>query len=229
MPFEQRAAVLEEQVAVLRALWTERSVTIDGRFHHIRASGLAPPPVQRPIPIWIGGHAPAALRRVGRIADGWFPQVRPGGGLESALELIREGAAEAGRDVSNLEFEGRLEYSTRDHDKIAEHARRWRGRGSDATCRSTPCMRTSPTPTRTSARSRRWRRSCCRPDPPPRSRAPPPRRRARGVAGRGGMRRRRGLPGALVGGACFIRPGLSVCSRRDAGTERPPGFGRMGE
>jgi len=129
VPFEERAAILEEQVAVLRALWTEWSVTIDGRYHHIRASGIAPPPVQRPIPIWIGGHAPAALRRVGRIADGWFPMVRPGGGLEAALETIRQGAAEVGRDVSNLQFEGRLEYSVRDHDKIAEHARRWEAAG----------------------------------------------------------------------------------------------------
>jgi probable F420-dependent oxidoreductase len=129
VPFEERAAILEEQVTVLRALWTEWSVTFDGDYHHIRASGIAPPPLQRPIPIWIGGHAPAALRRVGRIADGWFPMVRPGGGLEAALDVIRDGAAEVGRDVSNLQFEGRLEYSVRDHDKIAEHARRWRAAG----------------------------------------------------------------------------------------------------
>ena len=50
VPFEERTAILEEQVVVLRALWTERSVTIDGRYHHIRASGLAPLPVQRPSP-----------------------------------------------------------------------------------------------------------------------------------------------------------------------------------
>jgi probable F420-dependent oxidoreductase len=129
MPFHERGALLEEQVTVLRALWTQPSVTFDGRFHHIRAAGLAPLPVQRPIPIWIGGHAPAALRRVGRIADGWFPQVRPSGGLESALDIIREAASEAGRDVSNFEFEGRVEYATRDHDKMAEHARRWRAAG----------------------------------------------------------------------------------------------------
>jgi probable F420-dependent oxidoreductase len=129
VPFEERTAILEEQIPVLRALWTERSVTVDGRYHHIRASGLAPLPLQRPIPIWIGGHAPAALRRVGRIADGWFPMVRPGGGLDAALEHIREGAAEAGRDLSNFEFEGRLEYSVRDHDRIAEHARRWQAAG----------------------------------------------------------------------------------------------------
>ena len=129
MPFDVRGDVLEEQVSVLRALWTQRSVTFEGRFHHIRAAGLAPLPIQRPIPIWIGGHAPAALRRVGRVADGWFPMVRPGGGLEAALETIGQGAAEVGRDVSSVQFEGRLEYATRDHDKIAEHARRWREAG----------------------------------------------------------------------------------------------------
>lgn len=129
MSFDARGDVLEEQVRVMRALWTERSVTFEGRFHSIRAAGLAPLPLQQPIPIWIGAYAPAALRRVGRIADGWFPMVRPGGGLESALEIISQGAAEVGRDVSGLQFEGRLEYVTRDHDKIAEHARRWREAG----------------------------------------------------------------------------------------------------
>lgn len=129
MPFGKRGAILEEQIVVLRALWTEKSVTVHGRFHHIEAAGLAPLPVQRPIPIWIGAYAPAALRRVGRVADGWFPQARPGGGLEQALEIIREGAAEAGRDMSRFQFEGRVEYSTRDHDKMADHARRWREAG----------------------------------------------------------------------------------------------------
>ncbi|HEV2362363.1 MAG TPA: LLM class F420-dependent oxidoreductase [Acidimicrobiales bacterium] len=128
-PFVERGDILEEQVAVLRQLWTQRSVTVDGRFHQIRAAGLAPLPIQRPIPIWIGGYAPAALRRVGRIADGWFPMVRPGGGLESALETIRSAAAEAGRDMSGFQFEGRLEYSTRDHDKMATHVRRWEEAG----------------------------------------------------------------------------------------------------
>ncbi len=129
VPFEKRGAILEEQIAVLRALWTERSVTVHGRFHDIESAGLAPLPVQRPIPIWIGAYAPAALRRVGRVADGWFPQARPGGGLEKSLETIREGAAEAGRDMSQFQFEGRIEYGTRDHDTMAEHARRWREAG----------------------------------------------------------------------------------------------------
>jgi probable F420-dependent oxidoreductase len=129
VPFHQRAAILEEQVAVLRALWTTKSVTVDGRFHHITAAGLAPLPRQRPIPIWVGGHAPSALRRVGRIADGWFPVFRPQGGLEEALETIHEGAAEAGRDMSGFQFEGRLEFASRDMETVAEHARRWREAG----------------------------------------------------------------------------------------------------
>jgi probable F420-dependent oxidoreductase len=127
--FEHRAAILEEQVGVLRALWTEPSVTFEGRFHHITAAGLAPLPVQRPIPIWIGAWAPAALRRVGRIADGWFPQVRPGGGLDEALEIIAEGARAAGRDPASIQFEGRVDYATRDLDRIATHAERWRAAG----------------------------------------------------------------------------------------------------
>jgi probable F420-dependent oxidoreductase len=129
MPFARRGAILEEQIAVLRALWTQPNVTFDGQFHRIRAAGIAPLPVQRPIPIWIGGHAPAALRRVGRLADGWFPQFRPRGGLEEALEIIYEEASEAGRDLSGFQFEGRVDYSVRDPEKIAEHARRWQGAG----------------------------------------------------------------------------------------------------
>ncbi|HVA05595.1 MAG TPA: LLM class F420-dependent oxidoreductase [Acidimicrobiales bacterium] len=127
--FRDRASFMEEQIGVLRRLWTEKSVTVDSRFHRISAAGLCPLPVQRPIPIWIGAWAPAALRRVGRLADGWFPQVRPGGGLEEALETIAEGAREVGRDPAAIQFEGRVEYATRDPDRTALHAAKWRAAG----------------------------------------------------------------------------------------------------
>ena len=122
LSFADRGRRLEEQIGVLRRLWTEESVTVEGRFHRITAAGLAPRPVQRPIPIWIGAFAPAALRRVGRLADGWFPMVRPGGGLSEALEIIADGAREAGRDPAAIQFEGRIEYAGRDLDRIANHA-----------------------------------------------------------------------------------------------------------
>jgi probable F420-dependent oxidoreductase len=128
-PFHQRGAILEEQITLLRLLWTKESVTFDGRYTRIKAAGLAPPPVQRPIPIWLGGSAPAALRRVGRLADGWFPMARPGGGLEEALEHIAEGASQAGRALSDIRFEGRVEWSTRDPEKMSLHAERWRQAG----------------------------------------------------------------------------------------------------
>jgi probable F420-dependent oxidoreductase len=127
--FGTRGRRLEDQVAVLRQLWTQKSVTVDSEFHHITAAGLAPLPVQQPIPVWLGAFAPAALRRVGRIADGWFPGVRPGGGLTEALEAIAEGAQEAGRDPAEIQFEGRVDYATRDLDRIATHAQRWREAG----------------------------------------------------------------------------------------------------
>jgi probable F420-dependent oxidoreductase len=128
-PFAERGAILEEQIGVLRQLWTQESVTVEGRFHHIVAAGLAPPPLQRPIPIWIGAVAPAALRRVGRLADGWFPQVPPGGGLDEALATIAEGAREAGRDPSTIQFEGRVQYVAGDLERMALHAERWRQAG----------------------------------------------------------------------------------------------------
>jgi probable F420-dependent oxidoreductase len=76
-PFSERAAILEEQIDVLRRLWTQESVTVNGRFHQMTAAGLAPLPIQRPIPIWLGGSVAAVLRRVGRMADGWFPHSPP--------------------------------------------------------------------------------------------------------------------------------------------------------
>jgi probable F420-dependent oxidoreductase len=128
-PFSDRGARLDEQVLLLRRLWTEESVTFAGRYHSITGAGLAPLPVQRPIPIWLGAMAPAALRRVGRVADGWFPMVTPGPSLDEALGVIATSAAAAGRDVSAIGMEGRVEWSTGDPERIRHHAEKWRRSG----------------------------------------------------------------------------------------------------
>ena len=60
-PFDHRGARLEEQITLLRRLWTEQSVTFEGRFHTVTGAGIAPLPATRPIPLWLGGAAPAAL------------------------------------------------------------------------------------------------------------------------------------------------------------------------
>jgi len=106
--FTDRGRRLSEQVTLLRRLWTERVVTFRGRYESVTAAGLAPLPVQRPIPIWFGANEPAALRRAGRPADGWFPQRRPGPRLDEAIAVVREAALRAGRDPDGIGMEGRV-------------------------------------------------------------------------------------------------------------------------
>ena len=108
--FSTRGRRIDEQVALLRRLWTERSVSADGRFDKITAAGLAPLPIQRPIPIWFGGSTPRAYERIGRIADGWFSLVQPGEKLEEALLIIAEAARAEGRNPSSIGMEGRVDW-----------------------------------------------------------------------------------------------------------------------
>ena len=129
VPFEQRGARLEEQIAVLRQLWTQESVTVSGRFHTVTGAGLAPLPPTRPIPLWLGGAAPAALRRIGRLADGWFAMLGPGHGLEEGLEVIAVAAVEAGRDPSAIGVEGQARWSERHQEQVGRDADLWRRAG----------------------------------------------------------------------------------------------------
>src|ERR1700722_1246682 len=92
--FSNRGRRLEEQVELLRRLWTEESVTFDGTYEQVTGAGLAPLPVQRPIPIWFGAAAPASFRRAGRMADGWIPLVPPGPKLDEARAYVEKGATE---------------------------------------------------------------------------------------------------------------------------------------
>ncbi len=126
--FGNRGRRLTEQVRLLRRLWTEKSVTFNGRFETVTAAGLAPLPVQRPIPIWIGANQPAALRRAGRLADGWFPQVAPGPRLDEAVALVHEAARAAGRDPAGIGMEGRVGM-TRGPGVTVDHVQRWRAAG----------------------------------------------------------------------------------------------------
>ena len=70
--FHDRGARMEEQIEVLRLLWTRDLVTFEGRWHKITDAGINPLPVRRPIPLWMGGGADPVVRRIGRLADGWM-------------------------------------------------------------------------------------------------------------------------------------------------------------
>src|SRR5881296_3866417 len=84
--FHTRGRRVSEQIAVMRKLWTEPVVTFKGSFHHLDRAGINPLPVQRPIPVWMGGMAEPVLKRVAQISDGWFPQFQPGDEASHTLD-----------------------------------------------------------------------------------------------------------------------------------------------
>jgi len=138
--FDERGRRLSEQIPLLRRLWTEASVTHDGAFDRVTGAGINPLPVQRPIPVWIGGQTDPAYRRIGRLADGWFPQVRPGDDLQHALDVIDAAARDAGRDPASIGMEGRVGFDGTDPDRFVRQIERWRAAG--ATHMSIDTMRT---------------------------------------------------------------------------------------
>ncbi len=126
--FTVRGRRLEEQITLLRRLWTEQTVTFGGTFDRVTGAGLAPLPVQRPIPVWIGAQSPRAYRRAGQLADGWFPQMEPGQKLDEARRIVAQAATEAGRDPASLGMEGRVSWQ-QDRDALAADMRRWQEAG----------------------------------------------------------------------------------------------------
>ena len=127
--FTNRGRRIEEQLALLRRLWTEASVTHDGEFERVTAAGLAPLPVQRPIPIWIGAQSPPAYRGAALVAEGWFPQVPPGPELDSARAIVADAAAAAGRDPHALGMEGRVRWTDAGVGKLVDDIGSWRDAG----------------------------------------------------------------------------------------------------
>ena len=106
--FHDRGRRSEEQIAVMRALWTEDIVNFEGEWHKITDSGINPLPVQRPIPIWFGGNADAVVRRIARIGDGWIPFFAPDEKGRAAVAKLHDYAREAGRDPADIGIERML-------------------------------------------------------------------------------------------------------------------------
>lgn len=96
---DERVARLEEVVRMVKALWSGEPVTLRGRFWSLTDVQLAPLPTRRKLEFWLAGLAPAALRRVGRVGDGWLAsQVGPDEFADMA-GVIRASAADAGRSI----------------------------------------------------------------------------------------------------------------------------------
>ncbi len=109
--FANRTALLEEQIDVIKMLWTQPVVSFEGRFHKLDRVGINPLPTHA-IPILIGsGAAEPVLRRVVRKADGWMPLLIPGLDpidIASAVTKLRQFCEEAGRDPATLPIHGRV-------------------------------------------------------------------------------------------------------------------------
>ena len=127
--FHNRGRRFEEQIELLRRLWTEPVLDFDGRWHTVTAAGINPLPVQRPIPIWIGGSAERALRRTARLADGYFPQRPLEGGWAATMEQMRTWVEEAGRDWASFGVEQRINVAAGTPDDWRQAAAEWRDMG----------------------------------------------------------------------------------------------------
>lgn len=124
--FHTRGKRFEEQIAVLRALWTQEVVTFHGQWHRIQEMGIRPRPHQRPIPLWLGGHAEASLRRVASIGDGWMSGTGPDEEARQFIERLRNAAREAGRDPQTIGIQGVIGLEGKTPDDWRHGVESWR-------------------------------------------------------------------------------------------------------
>jgi probable F420-dependent oxidoreductase len=129
LDFRDRARRFEEQIEVMRRLWTTPVVTFAGRNHTITAAGINPLPVQRPIPIWIGASAETAIKRAAKIADGYFPQRPLEGGWPATIDKLRGWLMAAGRDPNTFGIDQRIEATAGTPDDWRKTAEEWRAFG----------------------------------------------------------------------------------------------------
>jgi probable F420-dependent oxidoreductase len=127
--FRNRGRRVEEQVELLRRLWTEELVDFDGKYDTVHQAAINPLPVQRPIPLWMGAMVDKAVERVARTADGWFPQFGPDADGAAAIERFRGYVRDAGRDLGDVGIEGRLSMARTPEDEWRATVERWRELG----------------------------------------------------------------------------------------------------
>lgn len=99
VPRGERAARMEECIEIMRRLWSGETVTHEGRFHTLHDIALTPKPVNPAFEFWLGGRAPVALKRIGRMADGWLGSFVGPEEFGEMVQLIRDTAAEHGRTI----------------------------------------------------------------------------------------------------------------------------------
>ena len=137
--FEDRGPKMDDQVRLLRRLWTERSFSDQGESWNIVEAGIYPLPVQQPIPVWVGGFSKAAMKRAARIGDGWFPLIDSAQAAET-IGSFREEIVKNGRDPKAVKFENLIfccpydAPTPRPLDDIVRDVEIWEKEGADSVC-----------------------------------------------------------------------------------------------
>jgi probable F420-dependent oxidoreductase len=102
--FANRGAVMDEQIDLMRALWSDNAISFKGRFHTVTDAGICPLPPHRAIPIWIGGTAAPAMRRAARTGDGWIPYA-PARDAPAMMDAFRTVMEQQGRSFDGFGLE----------------------------------------------------------------------------------------------------------------------------
>lgn len=123
--FKTRGQRINEQIPLLRALWTQELVTFEGRWHKVVGAGINPLPVQRPIPLWIGGASDAAVKRAAQLGNGYYPGLLADAAGRQRLDRMRSMAEEAGRDPSSIGILGAVTQGPREPERMMKGARLW--------------------------------------------------------------------------------------------------------
>lgn len=129
--WKTRGARQAEQIEVLKRLWSEDLVTYKGRFHDLVEVNIVPPPVQRPIPIWLGGSSEAVMLRAARLADGYMPIMTPDAQAEDRIGRLKAELKAEGRDEKKFGIEAWLRMNEPDPQKWAAAADGWKKIGAD--------------------------------------------------------------------------------------------------
>ena len=133
--FATRGKRIDDQIGYLRRLWTEPSFSESTSFHTLTEAGISPLPVQRPIPLIIGGPSEAAWRRAARIGDGWLPVIKNADEARATVEMFGQAVIEAGRDPAQMRLENnvilgaKLGQPLRTMDDAVYAAAKWREAG----------------------------------------------------------------------------------------------------
>ena len=126
--FNNRGRRQEEQVDVMRKLWSEDSLDYTGEYHRIDKASINPRP-SKTIPIWFGGSAPALLDRVARLGDGWIPLMGANDKAKACIDTIKQTRKAAGLSFANFGIQAQAQYAGGSPDRWRKHAEAWREMG----------------------------------------------------------------------------------------------------